>query len=68
MGSTTPVFDLTTESKEPGVSTQLKGNGINDLGIVTLERAPPARWIACTTDAIFLMKSQYYDLATDVTF
>ena len=38
----TPVFDPTTEGKEPGVAPQLMSKGINDLGIVTLEREPAA--------------------------
>ena len=65
---TTPIFDSTAEGKEPGVALQLKGKEINDLGIIALERAPAAGWIACTTDAVFLMKPQYYDLVIDVTF
>ena len=68
MDPTTAVFDPTIESKEPGIAPQSKGKGTNDLGIVTLGRAPAAGWIACTMDAVFLMKPQYYDLVVDVTF
>ena len=64
---TTPVFDPMTEGKEPGIAPQLKGKGINDLGIVTLERAPAVGWISCMTDAVFLRTSQYYDLVIDWT-
>ena len=66
--STTPFFDPTTEDKEPGFAPQLKGKEINDLRILALERALAVGWIACTTDATFLMKPQYYDLVIDVTF
>ncbi|KAF8264240.1 hypothetical protein EI94DRAFT_1738825 [Lactarius quietus] len=57
---------------------QLKGKhkeGINVLGIVTLhdidmlerESQTGRGWIACTTDAVFLEKPQYYDLVIDLT-
>ena len=68
MDLTTPVFDPTTEGNELGFSPQFKGKGINGLGIVTLECAPAAGWIVCMTDAVFLMKREYYDLVIDVTF
>ena len=57
-----------TEGKEPSVAPQLKGKGIIDLDFVMLERAQAAGWIPCVTDAVFLMKPQYYDLVIDVTF
>ncbi|KAI0292962.1 hypothetical protein B0F90DRAFT_1811880 [Multifurca ochricompacta] len=49
--------------------------GINVLGIVTLhdigvlerESTTGRGWIACTTDAVFLEKPQYYDLVIDMT-
>ena len=68
MDPTTAVFDPKIESKEPGVTPQLKGKEINGLGVVTLERAPAAGWIACTTAAVFLMEPQYYDPVIDATF
>ena len=46
----------------------MKGNETNDLGMVTLERAPAVGWITSTTGAVFLMKPQYYDLVIVVTF
>ena len=58
---TIPIFDPTTEGKEPGVTPQSKSKGVDDLGIVTLECKPAAGWIACRMDA-------YYDLVIDVTF
>ncbi|KAH9023832.1 hypothetical protein EDB85DRAFT_1989478, partial [Lactarius pseudohatsudake] len=64
---------------EPNAALQLKGKhkeGINVLGIITLhdvdmlERGSQTGrgWIACTTDAVFLEKPQYYDLTIDLTF
>ncbi|KAI9461513.1 hypothetical protein F5148DRAFT_243292 [Russula earlei] len=57
----------------------LKGKqkeGISVLGVVTLhdierierESETGRGWIACTTDAVFLEKAQYYDLVIDMTF
>ncbi|KAH8985050.1 hypothetical protein EDB86DRAFT_3105849 [Lactarius hatsudake] len=68
----------TTQGEAPGATPQLKGKhkeGINVLGIVTLhdidmlerESRTGRGWIACTTDAVFLEKPQYYDLIIDLT-
>ncbi|KAF8628176.1 hypothetical protein AX15_004057 [Amanita polypyramis BW_CC] len=51
------------------------GEGISVLGMVTLsdldrldaESQTGQGWIACTTDALFLEKPQYYDLLIDLT-
>ena len=62
-GPDSPVSDSTTEGKKPGVSPQSKSRFINDLGIAiphvinTLECALPAGWIACTINAVFIMKN-----------
>ncbi|THH12947.1 hypothetical protein EW146_g7222 [Bondarzewia mesenterica] len=59
------------------LKTRLKGKhkeGVNVLGIVTLhdidklirEGKSGRGWIACTTDAIFLERPQYYDLIIDL--
>ena len=50
-------------------------SGVKVLGVVTLhdldrlteESLDGRGWIACTTDAIFLEKPQYYDLLVDLT-
>ncbi|KAH9169740.1 hypothetical protein EDB89DRAFT_2072598 [Lactarius sanguifluus] len=67
-----------TQGEAPSATLQLKGKykeGINVLGIVTLhdidmlerESRTGRGWIACTTDAVFLEKPQYYDLIIDLT-
>ncbi|KAH9168538.1 hypothetical protein EDB89DRAFT_1855427 [Lactarius sanguifluus] len=68
----------TAQGEGSGASPQLKGKhkeGINVLGSVTLhdidmlerESRTGRGWIACTTDAVFLEKPQYYDLIIDLT-
>lgn len=68
--------DTTEGSTAP--HPRLKGKhkeGINVLGVVTLhdigllerESTTGRGWIACTTDALFLEKPQYYDLVIDMT-
>ncbi|KAH9025915.1 hypothetical protein EDB84DRAFT_1611676, partial [Lactarius hengduanensis] len=71
--------DQTTPAAQgPNAAPQLKGKhkeGINVLGSVTLhdidmlerESRTGRGWIACTTDAVFLEKPQYYDLLIDLT-
>jgi hypothetical protein len=75
-------FEDQTALESPEGSTaprpRLKGKqkeGINVLGVVTLhdigflehESTTGRGWIACTTDAVFLEKPQYYDLVIDMT-
>ncbi|KAI9433131.1 hypothetical protein H4582DRAFT_1820081, partial [Lactarius indigo] len=68
----------TTQGEGHGATLELKGKhkeGINVLGMVTLhdidtlerESRTGRGWIACTTDAVFLEKPQYYDLVVDLT-
>ncbi|KAH9954085.1 hypothetical protein BC827DRAFT_1262315 [Russula dissimulans] len=73
--------DQTTLDSLDGASSprpRLKGKqkeGIDVLGVVTLhdigrlerESETGRGWIACTTDAVFLEKPQYYDLIIDMT-
>ncbi|KIP07191.1 hypothetical protein PHLGIDRAFT_30136 [Phlebiopsis gigantea 11061_1 CR5-6] len=40
---------------------------LHDLDRLTEENSDGQGWIACTTDAIFLEKPQYYDLLVDLT-
>ena len=69
-----PVSDSTTEGEEPGAAPQLKGKGINNLGIVTLHeidilehKSFTGHDIACMMDSVFLVNSHHYDLNTDPT-
>ena len=75
---TTSASGPPTEGGTPVATPKLKGKhkeGINVLGSVTLhdidmlerESRTGRGWIACTTDAVFLEKPQYYDLIIDVT-
>jgi hypothetical protein len=80
---TTPSFSLDEPSAYTfSSSSSLKGklkdkatSGVKILGVVTLhdldrlhEESMDGRgWVACTTDAIFLEKPQYYDLLLDLT-
>lgn len=75
---TTQTSGPPTEGGVPVATPKLKGKhkeGINVLGSVTLhdidmlerESRTGRGWIACTTDAVFLEKPQYYDLVIDVT-
>ncbi|KAH9052330.1 hypothetical protein EDB87DRAFT_1797946 [Lactarius vividus] len=68
----------TAQGEAPNAVPQLKGKhkkGINVLGSVTLhdidmlerESRTGRGWIACTTDAVFFEKPQYYDLIIDLT-
>lgn len=40
---------------------------LNDIGRLEAESATGRGWIACTTDALFMEKPQYYDLIVDLT-
>ena len=40
---------------------------LNDLSRLEAESATGRGWIACTTDALFMEKPQYYDLIIDLT-
>lgn len=80
---TTPSFSLDEPaafnfSSSSSVKGKLKDKaraGVKVLGVVTLhdidrlqEESKDGRgWVACTTDAIFLEKPQYYDLLVDLT-
>lgn len=79
---TTPSFNLDEPSAFNFSSSAAKGKlkdkaraGVKVLGVVTLhdldrlkEESMDGRgWVACTTDAIFLEKPEYYDLLVDLT-
>jgi hypothetical protein len=65
----------TTEGAAPQLLKGKHKEGINVLGAITLhdidmlerESRTGRGWIACTTDAVFLEKPQYYDLVIDMT-
>ena len=40
---------------------------LNDITSLEAESATGRGWIACTTDALFMEKPQYYDLIIDLT-
>lgn len=40
---------------------------LSDIARLEAESAKGRGWIACTTDAIFMEKPQYYDLIIDLT-
>lgn len=40
---------------------------LNDISRLEAESATGRGWIACTTDALFMEKPQYYDLIIDLT-
>ncbi|GJE95274.1 hypothetical protein PsYK624_114570 [Phanerochaete sordida] len=78
---TTPSFNL-DEPSAFGFTSAAKGKlkdkacaGVKVLGVVTLhdldrlkaESMDGRGWVACTTDAIFLEKPEYYDLLVDLT-
>ncbi|OSX62954.1 hypothetical protein POSPLADRAFT_1169563 [Postia placenta MAD-698-R-SB12] len=68
---------LPRDSDNEDSSPKLKGKsteGVKVLGMITLSDLPKLEqesktgrgWVACTTDALFLEKPQYYDLLIDL--
>ncbi|KAN0134438.1 hypothetical protein V8E53_007584 [Lactarius tabidus] len=64
----TPIFGSKTKGEGLIAALQLKGKGIDQLGIDILGRESLINcgWTACTTDAVFLVKPQHHDLFADL--
>ncbi|KAN0134554.1 hypothetical protein V8E53_007700 [Lactarius tabidus] len=60
----TPVFGSKTKGEGLIAALQLKGKGIDQLGIDMLghESLIDCGWTTCTTDAVFLVKPQHHGL------
>lgn len=68
-------FSFSSSSTLKGKLKDKSRAGVKVLGVITLHDIDRLReesldgrgWVACTTDAIFLEKPQYYDLLVDLT-